>query len=253
MTKKNTPPNKTEGSPVGDNIRMTNASWNFDHGVASVFAQHARRSIPFYEEGHKLIVRLSDFFIYNDSICYDLGCSIGELTRLLAQHNAHKPAARFVGVDGSQEMIEQAQQALSADQTACAQIEFCHENILEYSYAPSDLIVSYYTLQFVRPSEKQRLVDLVYQTLKWGGGFLLFEKVRACDARFQDMMTALYTDYKLEQGFAGEEIVSKARSLKGVLEPFSTAGNLEMLKRSGFVDVISVFKYTCFEGFLAIK
>jgi len=47
--------------------------------------------------------------------------------------------------------------------------------------------------------------------------------------------------------------VAKARSLKGVLEPFSTLGNLDLLKRAGFVDVISLFKYVCFEGFLAIK
>ncbi|MEK7298654.1 MAG: methyltransferase, partial [Candidatus Margulisiibacteriota bacterium] len=41
--------------------------------------------------------------------------------------------------------------------------------------------------------------------------------------------------------------------LKGVLEPFSTQGNLDLLKRAGFVDVTSVMKYICFEGFLAIK
>ena len=67
------------------------------------------------------------------------------------------------------------------------------------------------------------------------------------------MMTALYTDYKIDQGYNAEEIVSKTRSLKGVLEPFSTAGNLDLFKRAGFVDVMSIFKYVCFEGFLAIK
>jgi tRNA (cmo5U34)-methyltransferase len=38
-----------------------------------------------------------------------------------------------------------------------------------------------------------------------------------------------------------------------VLEPFSTQGNLDMLKRAGFVDVMTIMKYVCFEGFLAIK
>lgn len=79
------------------------------------------------------------------------------------------------------------------------------------------------------------------------------KKVRACDARFQDIMTALYTDYKLEQGYTEEEILSKTRSLKGVLEPFSTQGNLDLLKRAGFVDITTIFKYVSFEGFLAIK
>ena len=50
-----------------------------------------------------------------------------------------------------------------------------------------------------------------------------------------------------------DEIIAKAKSLKGVLEPFSTQGNLDLLKRAGFVDIITIFKYLCFEGFLAIK
>ena len=66
-------------------------------------------------------------------------------------------------------------------------------------------------------------------------------------------MTALYTDYKLAQGYSPNEIIAKARSLKGVLEPFSTAGNNDLLTRAGFKDMITVFKYACFEGYLAIK
>ena len=49
------------------------------------------------------------------------------------------------------------------------------------------------------------------------------------------------------------EIINKSRSLKGVLEPFSSNANLQMLKRSGFKDIFTVFKYHCFEGWLAIK
>jgi tRNA (cmo5U34)-methyltransferase len=38
-----------------------------------------------------------------------------------------------------------------------------------------------------------------------------------------------------------------------VLEPFSTQGNLDLLSRAGFKDVMTLIKYVCFEGFLAIK
>jgi tRNA (cmo5U34)-methyltransferase len=37
------------------------------------------------------------------------------------------------------------------------------------------------------------------------------------------------------------------------MEPFSSQGNIDMLKRAGFVDIVTVQKYVCFEGFLAIK
>jgi len=82
---------------------------------------------------------------------------------------------------------------------------------------------------------------------------VIFEKVRGPDARFQDIATAIYTDFKLDRGYTGNEIIAKSRSLKGVLEPFSTAGNLGLLQRAGFVDIMTVMKYVCFEGFLAIK
>ena len=53
--------------------------------------------------------------------------------------------------------------------------------------------------------------------------------------------------------FSNEEINSKTKSLKGVLDPFSTKGNLDLLKRAGFKDISTVAKFVCFEVFLAIK
>lgn len=82
---------------------------------------------------------------------------------------------------------------------------------------------------------------------------MLFEKVRGPDARFQDIMTTLYNEYKISQGYTPEQIISKALSLKGRLEPFSTQGNLGLLRRAGFEDVNIVFKNLCFEGYLAIR
>ena len=48
-------------------------------------------------------------------------------------------------------------------------------------------------------------------------------------------MTGLYHEYKiLKSGYSNEEILAKSRSLKGVLEPFSIKGNLQMFERAGF-------------------
>ena len=81
----------------------------------------------------------------------------------------------------------------------------------------------------------------------------MVEKVRGPDARFQDILNQVYIEFKLSQGFSESQIINKSKSLKGILEPFSTKGNLDLLKRAGFKDVLTVFKYACFEGFLAIK
>jgi len=63
----------------------------------------------------------------------------------------------------------------------------------------------------------------------------------------------VYNQIKFDNGFSPEDIWNKSESLKGVLEPFSTQGNLDLLKRSGFVDIMTIYKFVCFEGWLAIK
>ena len=54
-------------------------------------------------------------------------------------------------------------------------------------------------------------------------------------------------------GYTHEEILNKTRSLKGILEPFSSNANIQMLERAGFKDTCTIMKKLCFEGFLAIK
>jgi tRNA (cmo5U34)-methyltransferase len=115
------------------------------------------------------------------------------------------------------------------------------------------MILAFYTLQFIQPKSRQQVFDKIYNSLNWGGAFVLFEKVRAPDARFQDIATSMYTEYKISQGYNEEEIVGKTRSLKSVLEPFSSEGNIDLMKRAGFTDIMTISKYISFEGFLAIK
>jgi tRNA (cmo5U34)-methyltransferase len=238
-------------SKVGDGIKADNANWSFKGEVAQSFDSHVSKSVPLYNEGHQLICSLSDFFIKSDSICYELGSSTGELTIKLGRHNELKQGARFVGIEVEPDMVALANQKKASAGTK--NVEFLVDDILQHDFPSLDMVVAYYTIQFIRPSQRQQLFDRLYQSLNWGGALLLFEKVRANDARFQDIMTSLYTEFKLTQGYSPEEIFAKTRSLKGVLEPFSTQGNIDFLKRAGFVDVISIMKYVSFEGFLAIK
>jgi tRNA (cmo5U34)-methyltransferase len=242
----NTKPGETSG--VGDNIVAPNAAWTFGADVADTFVSHVRRSVPFYDAGHELICQVSDFFVKDDSICYEIGASTGELLGKLARYNAAK-RARWVGIDVEENMVARAAQHLSGLSNAEVHVG----DAVSWEFEKTDMVVSYYCLQFIPPKSRQIVVNTIYERLNWGGCFLLFEKVRACDARFQDMMSALYQEFKLRQEFSASEIVAKARSLKGVLEPFSTQGNIDLLKRAGFVDITSIMKYVCFEGFIAIK
>ena len=236
-------------SSVGDGIHAGHGDWSFGGDVPKTFDDHVSKSVPIYKEGHDLICNLSDFFVKDDSVVYEIGCSTGVLISRLAEHSSSKSGARFVGVDIEASMIEHAKN----NHPGMCNVEFLVEDALLIDMEPSDFIVCYYTVQFIRPSLRQQLIDKLYDSLNWGGGLVLFEKVRGVDARFQDIFTILYAEYKLDKGYAPEAILSKTLSLKGVLEPFSTQGNIDMLRRSGFSDINTIQKYLCFEGFLAIK
>lgn len=242
-------PVKVEQRPiVGDGIAASNASWTFSNDVARTFSAHVGKSVPLYAEGHDLICALSDFFVQDSTVGYELGSSTGALIAKLARRHANT-RARFVGIEAVPEMIAQAR----VECEALPNLEFVQDDINLYHYEPADLIVSFCTIQFVPPYLRQALFDRLYAALNWGGALIIYEKVRAPDARFQDYMTALYTDFKLERGYTPDEIVAKARSLKRVQEPFSTQGYIDLFRRAGFVDIMSVVKWVCFEGFIAIK
>ena len=234
---------------VGHGIEAENASWTFSGSVPDKFVAHIRHSVPMYEEGHDLICQLSDFFCGKESIAYEIGVSTGELLKKLALHHQSKPGISWIGLDVEEAMVAKARQH-------CADvpnIKLLHEDIRLFDYQPADLFVSYYCMQFVPPRDRQAVFQKIYDSLHWGGAFILYEKVRGPDARFQDILSSLYNDFKVRNGLTSDEILSKTRSLKGVLEPFSTEGNLGLLQRAGFKDIMTVQKYLCFEGFLAIK
>lgn len=238
----------TSPPAVGEGIAAANARWSFD-GISGAFNDHVRRSVPLYESGHDLCCQLSDFFLQPGSVAYDIGTSTGVLARKLADWNRGKAGLRVIGIDPVESMVEEARRAHAGRE----ELSFVCADALAFPFERAGLVTSYYTVQFVHPNLRQQLINTIFETLHWGGAFILFEKVRAPDARFQDYMMQLYADFKAAQGYDEREIAGKARSLKGVLEPFSSQGNIDMLRRAGFQDVTSIQKWVCFEGFLAIK
>lgn len=233
---------------AGDKIKTSRSNWKFSKSVVKVFDKHVSTSVPLYSEAHKLICKMSDYFIKEKSNIIDIGSSTGTLINLLNKRHEVKSKVKFIGIESEKEMV-----LASKKKTKNKNIKFIQKKIQNIILPKNDMTCSVYTIQFIPPSQRQIIYNKIYKSLNWGGAFFLFEKVRGPDARFQDILTGTYNDYKHEAGYNYEEIASKTQSLRGVLEPFSTKGNLGLLKRSGFKDIIVIFKYICFEGYLAIK
>jgi len=233
---------------VDTGINVDNAGWTFEN-IAENFDDHVQKSVPLYDQGQDIVCKLSDFFLPPEATVTELGTSTGVLAEKFLKYTSNRMDITYKGIDVIEGMLDRARDRCVND----ARVEFFLEDVTQGPIPKSSMIISYYTMQFIHPNVRQEVFNKVYKSLDWGGAFVLFEKVRAPDARFQDIASQLYIEFKIDQGFDHQEILGKQRSLKGVLEPFSTQGNLDMLKRSGFVDMMTIMKSICFEGFLAIK
>lgn len=231
---------------VGDGIHTPAGSWSFGGQVPTAFDSHVARSVPAYAACHELIADLADQLLPAGGRCYDLGCSTGALTERLATRLAPR-RAEVIGVDREPGMIKLAEQR-------CRELErvrFETAGLEELELEPADLVVSFYTLQFVPLRLRQQVVDRIHDALAPAGALILFEKILAPTARTQEVAVGAYLDWKQRQGFGDEEIAAKTRSIRGVLAPLTPEENEQMLAEAGFRETMQVFRWVLFEGLIA--
>ena len=234
----------------GDKIRTHIGDFSFGKNTPKNFDSHIGKSVPLYNMGQELIANLSSFFLVNGSIVYDLGCSTGNISKEIINYNKQIDVKVFA-VDVEKKMLKKAKSKFS--KTEKNKIKLVNKDLVKLKLKKSDMIISYYTLQFIKPKFRQEIFDKIYKSLNWGGAFILFEKVRGPDARFQDIFTQIYHEFKNKNGFTESQIYNKALSIRGMLEPFTSRANIDFMKRAGFKDITPILKYCSFEGFLAIK
>ena len=86
---------------------------------------------------------------------------------------------KLIGIELVENMCVESQKKYN-------QINFINSDIRDIDLEKSSFVTAYYTIQFLSPEFRQDVISKIYQSLEWGGCFLMFEKVRAPDARFQD-------------------------------------------------------------------
>ncbi|HBT97129.1 MAG TPA: carboxy-S-adenosyl-L-methionine synthase CmoA [Desulfobulbaceae bacterium] len=233
---------------------LTAADFVFDAQVSAVFDDMANRSVPGYHEVITMSGRLLASFLENgDTIC-DLGCATGEtILALSRQLQQRLPERRFdwLGLDSSQAMVEKAR-----DKARLAQTDDCHfavADIMDYDYPAYGAFILHYTLQFIRPMQRQALLTTLFRALKTGGILLLSEKVIVADRLFSREFIARHLEFKRNHGYSALEIAQKREALENVLVPFSIEENLTMLRQAGFAEAAVFYQWFNFASFIAVK
>ena len=220
--------------------------FEFDEEVASVFDDMLNRSVPFYKENLKLQIDILKNFLQKDDLVIDLGSSTGTFLIELTK----KVDIKAIGLDNSPAMIKRAKNKAKAFGSSA---EFIETDFLEYDLSNAKAIVANYTIQFVRPLKREKLIKKIYNSLQENGIFLMSEKLITENKKLNKIMIDIYYEYKKEMGYSEFEIAQKREALENVLIPYTMDENIEMLKNAGFKIVEIIFRWNNFASFIAFK
>lgn len=217
--------------------------WEFNEEVAQCFDEHVRQSVFMYDEFHKSIIKMSNWFIEDNTNILDVGTSTGELLMKLP----YNPTCRYIGIDTEEGMINKAQEKLED------KYELQVGDILNYNIVNCSLITMVLVLQFIKNKDKELALQNIYNSLNEGGAFVFVDKIKTPILDIHDMYNDLYYDFKRENGLTDTEIIDKNVSLRGVQKCLTVEENLQLMWNVGFRKTDVFLKYNNFVGIIAIK
>ena len=217
--------------------------WEFNEEVAQCFDEHVRQSVFMYDEFHKSIIKMSNWFIEDNTNILDVGTSTGELLMRLP----YNPTCRYIGIDTEEGMINKAQEKLED------KYELQVGDILNYNIVNCSLITMVLVLQFIKNKDKELALQNIYNSLNEGGAFIFVDKIKTSVLDIHDMYNDLYYDFKRENGLTDTEIIDKNVSLRGVQKCLTVEENLQLMWNVGFRKTDIFLKYNNFVGIIAIK
>jgi len=225
--------------------------FKFDTTVANVFDDMVNRSVPFYGEIQRMIAELAADFAKPGTDVYDLGCATG--TTLLGMNTSIAEDIRFIGVDDSHKMLDKCRAKLTAagfKRPFELHVADLNQNI---KISNASVVVLCLTLQFVRPINRQKLLQGIFDGLSRGGVLILVEKILAEDPGFNRDFIKYYYSYKRRNHYSEVEIAQKREALENILIPYKLSENMTLLTDTGFTHCEMFFKWYNFAGLIAVK
>lgn len=223
----------------------------FNQQVADVFDDMLIRSVPFYVEQQSMIKELAKKFYKKGTRIYDLGSSLG--TTLINVGKEVSEANQMIGYDNSLPMIEKARVRIKQQGLENRVQILCQDLNEEVPIENASVVTICWTMQFVRPLKREKLVKQIYNGLVKDGALIIAEKILTNSTNMNRLFIELYYDFKKRNGYSDEEIVRKREALENVLIPYRIDENMELYRRCGFNMIETFFQWYNFAGFLCIK
>ena len=223
----------------------------FDESVANVFDDMIRRSVPGYGSIINMLGVLTGRYAQADSVCYDLGCSLGAGTLAMRRY-LDQPGARIIAVDNSEAMVSKCRQNIVRSNLT-APVEIICEDITRLELEPASVVALNFTLQFITPDERQALINRIGQALRPGGILVISEKLAFEDPAEEEAQVELHHAFKKLNGYSELEISQKRTALENVLIPDVELTHHRRLQEAGFAHSHVWFRCFNFASIIAYK
>ncbi len=213
------------------------------------FDEHIDWSIRGYRNLLDDVINLSRYFVEADTKVVDIGCSTGKLLKSMKEQNdKFAPKCFYKGIEIEEDFFPK----LIDEEN----LKFWKGDVRSFDWVTGavncSLVTSIFSLQFMPKTNRQQIIDRIYEALVKGGAFIFSEKIFSTDSQLQEMMQFCYYDYK-RQFYSAEELLDKEVNLRHMMKPLTYSELLEMVEKAGFESVQPFWQNFNFVGIIAIK
>jgi len=233
--------------------------FEFNESVAHVFDDMAVRSIPFYLEVERMTAELSAEFYQNGTYIYDLGCSTGtamiQIDKELEKRKREPEG--IIGIDNSEAMCLEAKTKIAeyanAGNKNGNRFQTLQCDVEDAEFHSASAVIMNYTLQFVSPLKREKLIQKIYNALVPKGVLIVSDKVHQSSTDVSRIFMDKYYDFKRRNGYSDVEIWQKREALENVLIPYTIGEERSLFSKCGFETIDIFFSWYNFTSFLCIK
>lgn len=229
--------------------------FQFDSEVSLVFPDMAVRSIPLYEESHRLHISLfREEIASSEHVTFvDVGASRGQFFKQLCNQFQIDPAKgssrlECIAIDNSRPMLD----LLSEEMPWVRTIEADAAYLIDLP-SKADFISMFYLLQFLRSDDdKLKALTWAHRNLKEGGVLFIGQKEKE-EFGFEQRLSEEYYLFRMRNGYTREEIVAKTQALKGSMWPSTRSWTETLTERAGFKAYVETTRWLQFSTAFCVK
>lgn len=227
---------------------IPDGKWKFDSDVTKVFDDMLERSIPSYHEMRELVKKIGFEYVKINTAIVDIGCSKGEAIAPFISHFGDE--LQYFLYDVSEPMLNACKERFGTGEEIHIE-KFDIRNGIPKTNA--SVILSVLTLQFTPIEYRHKIIKSIYDSLTPDGVFIIVEKVLGNTSEIDELFVKRYYEMKSDNAYTQEQILSKRKSLEGVLVPITAKWNEDLLRETGFKQIDCFWRHLNFAGWIVRK